>query len=92
MRRHVGVYFAVLLSASPAYAQLYSLQQMMQTAIAQCESQRYGQPNAQVFCTCWVNRWVGLWDANDRVVWSQTGSATPHMQQMEGVAAAQCGG
>jgi hypothetical protein len=73
-------------------AQVYDLEQPMQTGMEQCIREHNEQPNPRAFCTCWVNRWIALWDANDRAVWTQTGSATPHMQQMESVAAAQCGG
>jgi len=80
----------VLAMSTAASAQLFSLEQMMQMAVTQCVSERSGEPHAQSYCACWVSRWVGLWDANDRIVWSQTGSATPHMRQMEQVAAELC--
>ena len=88
MRHILGMGFLVLLTSS-ASAQ-YTLQQMMDMAVQQCVSER--GPKATSFCTCWVQRWVGLWDVNDRNVWTQTGQATPHMRQMEPVAAQQCGG
>lgn len=71
---------------------LYTLQDMINNGIRLCMSQHVGQANAESFCTCDVNRWVGLWDDNDREVWTRTAVATPHMQQMEAVAAAQCAG
>jgi hypothetical protein len=80
------------LFGSVAHAQLMTLQQMMQGAIAQCIAGRPGQADAPRFCTCWVHRWVGLWDARDRVVWTRTAIPTRHMVEMESVAAAQCGG
>jgi len=80
----------VLATSCAADAQLISLEHMMQVATAQCVSERLGEPHAPRYCSCWVSRWVGLWDANDRIVWSQTGSATPHMRQMEQVAAELC--
>lgn len=83
---------AVLLSSAAETQPLYTLQDMMNMAISQCISARPAQPDAQRFCTCWVNRWVGLWSANDRITWTQTGAATPHMADMERVAASQCGG
>jgi len=86
----LGVCFAIFVSSVAQTQPLFTIEQMMETAIIQCVSQR--GPGAQTFCNCWVRRWVGLWDANDRIVWTQTAQATPHMQQMEAVAASQCGG
>lgn len=91
MRALMGVCVAALLS-SAAQAQVISLDQMIAFTTQQCIAQSPGQPDAPRFCTCWVRHWVGLWDANDRVVWSQTGQATPHMQEMERQAASDCRG
>jgi hypothetical protein len=90
MRMLMGVWFVVLFS-SAAQAQLYSFQDMINMAIQQCIVQRPGQPDAPRFCNCWVNRWVGLWDENDKASFIR-GVSTPHMVEMERVAAAQCGG
>jgi len=78
---------ASLQLSSGAQAQLQDIRQIINGAVSLCISQGFGGPN---FCSCYVNRWVGLWDSNDIFVWTQTGSATLHMRQMEPVAAAQC--
>jgi hypothetical protein len=90
MRLLFSVLALILLCPAAQAQPLYTLQDMINTSINQCVQQRGAQ--AQAFCTCWVNHWVGLWDANDREVWSRTGSATRHMSQMEGQAARDCGG
>jgi hypothetical protein len=77
-----------LLVGSSAQAQVWSLKQMMQVGYGACLNQG-GNPR---FCSCYVNRWVGLWSYRDMRVWSATGSATPNMRAMESVAAHQCGG
>ncbi len=89
MRLILAASFLFLLS-SAAEAQLISLQQMIDGAIARCVADRPGQPDAPRFCQCWVHRWVGLWDAYDIAVWTKAGIATPHMARMESVAAAEC--
>jgi hypothetical protein len=65
---------------------------MIQAGIVQCINSHPGQPDVEAYCTCVVNRWVGLWSEDDRITWSRTGMATEHMQEMEAVAARQCGG
>jgi hypothetical protein len=80
--------FCILIMSSSAQAQPWSLEQMKQVAFQGCLS----QGGDQRFCSCYVNRWVGLWNQQDIYVWTQTGQATPHMQEMEGEAVRQCGG
>ena len=92
MRPFIGVCVAVLLTSAAQAQPLYTLQDMINTATRQCIADRRGQPDAPRFCSCWVNHWVGLWDANDRVTWSQTGQATPHMRAMEQQSADDCHG
>ena len=87
--RHLVLVVVLFLAMTEARAQpLYTLEQMIQGAIAQCVQS--GKPAP--YCNCWVRRWVGLWSAYDRDVWVRTAQATPHMQAMESVAARQCSG
>jgi hypothetical protein len=76
-----------LMASASAQAQVWSLNQMKQVGYQDCVN-RGGSPQ---FCSCYVNRWVGLWSPYDIRVWSATGSATPNMRAMESVAARQCG-
>jgi hypothetical protein len=88
----VGLSFALLLSSVGQAQPLYTLEDMIQGGIRLCMSQRPGQPDAPRFCNCMVRRWVGLWSEHDRETWTRTGVATRHMQELEDVAAKQCGG
>jgi hypothetical protein len=63
---------------------------MINAAIANCVAKR-GE-SFRPFCVCWVNHWVGLWTVDDRDTFLRTAVSTPHMQQMEAVAARDCGG
>lgn len=88
MRELLCVVFLVLMAGNASAQPVYTLQNMMRLGFAQCVQQR--GPQAQAFCSCYVRRWVGLWDANDSYIWRRTGQATPHMREMESVAMAQC--
>ena len=90
-RLFVALSFAVLSSSVGQAQPLYTLEDMIQAGIRQCMSQRPGQTDVPRFCNCTVRRWVGLWDENDRETWTRTGVATRHMQEMEELAAQQCG-
>jgi hypothetical protein len=92
MRLLVALCIAVLITPAAPAQPLYTLQDMINISIAKCINDRPGQPDASRFCTCWVNRWVGLWDENDRNTFLRTAVPTPHMVDMERVAASQCGG
>jgi hypothetical protein len=92
MRPLVGVLVGVVFSSVALAQPLYTLQDMINMSISKCISERPGQPDAPRFCTCWVNRWVGLWDEYDRVTFTRTAVPTPHMVDMERVAASECGG
>ncbi len=92
MRPLMWVWLVILFSSAAQAQPLYSLQDMINAATHQCIVEHAGQQDAPRFCTCWVNHWVGLWDDNDRVTWTRTGVATPHMQEMEKRAAHDCGG
>jgi hypothetical protein len=84
----LGALFVTTSAQTISSQPLYGIGDMIPRGIQACLAE--GRPNA--FCDCYVHRWVGLWDAQDRVTWSQTGQSTPHMFQMQFVAAQQCGG
>jgi len=86
MHKLITIAVALLVTTS-AQAQI-SLGGMIDAGIQACTAE--GRPYD--LCHCYVNRWVGLWSAEDRVTWSQTGRSTPHMFQMQFLAMQQCGG
>jgi hypothetical protein len=77
---------------SQAHAQQRSLPEMKMEAVRQCMAGQLAgaRSTSSKFCNCWVNEWVELWDADDRNTWVNTARSTPHMQQMESVAAQKC--
>lgn len=66
-----------------------ALEQMKRTLISKCTAGELVSQTSRDFCTCWVNRWVQLWDDNDFATWRRK-DATPHMEDMEIAAAKQC--
>jgi hypothetical protein len=83
---------AVCLSFSQAHAQQRSLSDMIGEAVRQCMAGQLpgARSTSSKFCNCWVNEWLELWDTDDRNIWVNTARSTPHMQQMERVAAQKC--
>jgi hypothetical protein len=79
----------ILVTMPNAHAQM-SLRQMVELAKADCVN-KGGSPQ---FCSCYVNRWIGLLTPEDQLsIFSPTNpSPTAHSMQMEQVARGQCGG
>ena len=90
MRARAGVWLVVALAvAVPAQAQEHARPDATPAAENRCLD---GHPGAegQRFCSCWIRRWVELWNDEDRSAWSKTGTATPHIEAMGKVAVNQC--
>jgi hypothetical protein len=86
---------ATCLLVSVAYAQCTTLGCMEDAAITQCTAGQLpgAKSTSPRFCACWVHRWVELWNDDDFATWHRgVGATTPHMHEMESVAANQCGG
>lgn len=89
MRPLVGVWLAAVLSSAVWAHSDHPRPDATHDAEDKCLGEHSG-PDARRFCTCWVTRWVELWNEADRSAWSRTGEATPHIAEMEKVATGQC--